>query len=543
MTYVNQRWQSIGIGVNCRSSSLTTAIKYRGRVVFNRKTRKPVEIRAVQTREEWNKTLNELRGVDSDNKLKDLRQKAEQRILKVQKLVEQQHQSVDSSSNKMFNTTEFKELRDRIKRAIGVMTYGLVERDQEVRLLLLAALSGEHALFIGPPGTAKSELGRRLSKLCDGTYFERLLTRFSVPEELFGPLSMRALEEDKYIRQTKGYLPQANVAFVDEIFKANSAILNTLLTLLNERLFDNGQTREKVPLVCLVGASNELPESEELDALYDRFLIRRKVQQVSAGGLQNLLQDEDVVSQGYSSDDEGEDGDESEDDALLSLGDFNLCRQNALREVDVPANIIEVVVSLRQWLQSKCEPPIYVSDRRLVKALGLLKVSAYTNGRKNVGMMDLTLLANILWQRPDEYQKIFDKILELVSAGDSGMDGQNFILAGLYKRCVQKNADRPGLLDEIQEFKTIVTENLTQVQNLIEEGEGLNFSHLWISQDDNRQIATALAPKFKASVQKHQQALQKALLMEVALEENVDQVVMASLLPEEWANYLKYPSQ
>eukprot|EP01026_Neomeris_dumetosa_P047706 TRINITY_DN4104_c0_g2_i2.p2 TRINITY_DN4104_c0_g2~~TRINITY_DN4104_c0_g2_i2.p2 ORF type:complete len:318 (-),score=43.90 TRINITY_DN4104_c0_g2_i2:51-1004(-) len=308
MTYVNQRWQSIGIGVNCRSSSLTTAIKYRGRVVFNRKTRKPVEIRAVQTREEWNKTLNELRGVDSDNKLKDLRQKAEQRILKVQKLVEQQHQSVDSSSNKMFNTTEFKELRDRIKRAIGVMTYGLVERDQEVRLLLLAALSGEHALFIGPPGTAKSELGRRLSKLCDGTYFERLLTRFSVPEELFGPLSMRALEEDKYIRQTKGYLPQANVAFVDEIFKANSAILNTLLTLLNERLFDNGQTREKVPLVCLVGASNELPESEELDALYDRFLIRRKVQQVSAGGLQNLLQDEDVVSQGYSSDDEGEDG-------------------------------------------------------------------------------------------------------------------------------------------------------------------------------------------------------------------------------------------
>jgi MoxR-like ATPase len=107
------------------------------------------------------------------------------------------------------------------------MSEGLIERDIEVRLLLLAALAGEHILYIGPPGTAKSELGRRLSRLCQGIYFERLLTRFSVPEELFGPLSMRALEEDQYIRQTKGYLPDATVAFIDEIFKANSAILNT----------------------------------------------------------------------------------------------------------------------------------------------------------------------------------------------------------------------------------------------------------------------------------------------------------------------------
>lgn len=103
-------------------------------------------------------------------------------------------------------------------------------------------------------------------------------------QELFGPLSMRALEEDKYVRQTRGYLPEANVAFVDEIFKANSAILNTLLTVLNERQFDNGTQRVKVPLVTLVGASNELPESEELDALYDRFLVRRRVSQVSASG-------------------------------------------------------------------------------------------------------------------------------------------------------------------------------------------------------------------------------------------------------------------
>ena len=128
-----------------------------------------------------------------------------------------------------------------------------------------------------------------LSKLCKGKYFERLLTRFSVPEELFGPLSMRALENDEYVRQVEGYLPTAEVAFVDEIFKANSAILNTLLTILNERLFDNGSTRSRVPLLCLVGASNELPESEELDALYDRFLVRRQVGQVSPAGLMEML--------------------------------------------------------------------------------------------------------------------------------------------------------------------------------------------------------------------------------------------------------------
>ena len=182
------------------------------------------------------------------------------------------------------------DLAGKIRGATAALESGLVERETEVRLLLLAAFCGEHLLLLGPPGTAKSELGRRLSAVCGGaSFFERLLTRFSVPEELFGPLSMRGLENDQYVRQTDGYLPTATVAFVDEVFKANSAILNSLLTILNERLFDNGNERVEVPLLCLVGASNELPESEELDALYDRFLLRCAVEQVSAAGLGDLL--------------------------------------------------------------------------------------------------------------------------------------------------------------------------------------------------------------------------------------------------------------
>lgn len=147
-------------------------------------------------------------------------------------------------------------LRDKLRVLRDSLLTGLIERDTPIRLALLAALTGEHLLLIGPPGTAKSELARRLRHAFhDATYFERLLTRFSTPEELFGPLSIKALEQDRYERKTEHYLPEASVAFLDEIFKANSAILNARLTLLNEREFDNGKERRKTPLISVVAAN------------------------------------------------------------------------------------------------------------------------------------------------------------------------------------------------------------------------------------------------------------------------------------------------
>ncbi len=151
------------------------------------------------------------------------------------------------------------------------------ERKDVIDGALAAVLAGEHVLLLGAPGTAKSALARAIAQAFGGIYFERLLTKFSTPEELFGAISIKALKQDRFARVTAGKLPEAEFAFVDEVFKANSAILNSLLSLVNERVFHNDGQPVSCPLVTMFGASNELPEGKDLEALFDRFLMRFEV--------------------------------------------------------------------------------------------------------------------------------------------------------------------------------------------------------------------------------------------------------------------------
>ena len=284
-----------------------------------------------------------------------------------------------------------------LKDTLADLDRDLLERDVPVRLLLLGALAGEHVLLVGPPGTAKSELARRLHRVFFGArYFERLLTRFSVPEELFGPLSLTALEQDRYERLTDGFLPTAQVAFLDEVFKANSAILNALLTLLNEREFDNGSGRVKVPLITVVGATNEVPDDEALRAFYDRFLLRVPIAPINDDSFRDLLALPTALAPAP---------------ARISGAQLGQLRSQA-DVVPLSAAVTTLLVEARAWCATH---GVTVSDRRWRKVVGLLKVQAATRGAAQVGPWDLWLLPFALGSTPQQVDPLVQWFLRSVA--------------------------------------------------------------------------------------------------------------------------------
>jgi MoxR-like ATPase len=286
------------------------------------------------------------------------------------------------------------------------LSAALIERDDEIDLVLTALVAQEHPLLVGAPGTAKSLLLDSLMGWMGGKRFTILLTKYSTPEELFGPISVAGLKEDRYRRITAGKLPEADGAFIDEIFKASSAILNTLLRLLNERVFDSGDGLVKVPLKICVAASNEWPQhfegGKELNALFDRLLLRKAVRPiVSAAGRQRLLWHRDHTPKLSTSITPAE-IDQAHAEAL------------ALPWADEAKEALEAI--LRELAKEGIQP----GDRRQFKAVAAAQAFAYLNAASRVEPEHLEVLAHALWEDPQEQP---DKVAGVVAriANPTGM--------------------------------------------------------------------------------------------------------------------------
>ena len=302
---------------------------------------------------------------------------------------------------------ELSEVRRKVAAILSALDLAFVEREREARLVLLAVLAGHHALLLGPPGTAKSLLARGLAMALEvpggaARTFEYLLTRFTHPDELFGPISLEGLKQEDYRRVTDGYLPAAEVAFLDEIFKANSAILNSLLGIVNERVFHCGRHRVAVPLIAMIGASNEPPDPEGgLGALYDRFLVRLTVEPIADGERFLAMALGEVPPLEVSSADR------------LTLGEL-LAVRVAARGVAVPERVRRALLVLRAGLSALTVP---VSDRRWRQAVELLKVAALVSGRSAVVLADLTLASCVLGDPVEDAGQVRQALKRALEAG------------------------------------------------------------------------------------------------------------------------------
>lgn len=289
-------------------------------------------------------------------------------------------------------------LKVRVEKIIELLNEGVHEREETTAVSLLAALSGQNIFLFGPPGTAKSLLARRLAKAFETTgYFEYLMHRFSTPEEVFGPVSITELKKDNFHRKTEGYLPESDFAFLDEIWKSSSSILNTLLTIINEKLFRNGTQEKSVPLKALISASNETPPpGQGLEALYDRFLVRLNVSPMEEKtNFETLLQSKPTM-RGFSLP-TGE---------AIKNDEWDRWREE-MNEVQISKETLNVIHDIRLSFQEKGEDlDIYVSDRRWQQSAIFLKAAAFFCGRQETNLVDALLLRHCLWTTRENHAEV-----------------------------------------------------------------------------------------------------------------------------------------
>ena len=295
-------------------------------------------------------------------------------------------------------------VRDRVRTIIDCIRDGLFEKEEAIRLSLLACIAAESIFLLGPPGVAKSLIARRVKFAFRGARsFEYLMGRFSTPEEIFGPISISKLrDEDSYERIVDRYLPTADIVFLDEVWKASPPIQNALLTALNEKLYRNGNQEIRLPMKGFIAASNELPEpADGLDAFWDRFLLRVELEAIADADafIRMVLDTEDVYA------------DQVPEEAKITDDEYREW-QRKIDAVEVGGEVVQIVQEIRAALSRLADErkranqtPLFVSDRRWKKIFRLLRTSAFLNGRTGVDAMDCFVIAHAVWNARDQIQQ------------------------------------------------------------------------------------------------------------------------------------------
>ena len=414
---------------------------------------------------------------------------------------------------------------ERFKQLLGEMNRGIYEKETEISLSLLAALAGESIILLGPPGVAKSMVARQLkTAFKDAKSFEYLMSRFSTPDEIFGPVSIQKLKtSDTYERAVDGYLPTADVVFLDEIWKAGPAIQNTLLTVINEKIFRNGNREMHLPLKLLVAASNELPaKGEGLEALWDRFVIRiesRPIKQEKNFRAMLLDSNEthtdltDLTDEEINIDESSRakslEGNlfadkqvkEKSVRSVKSVCDIRISAEeyaewtNQISEIGVKEEVLDAISSIRKSLravnvdEAAERRNIYVSDRRWKNIVRLLRTSAFMQDREEVAICDLLPIYHCLWQEPEERDAIRNIVIRALFApfADKLVEMKNALAEDIKYHRIRKNPDDGR--DYEGEIESL-SDGLTSLERQLGD-------NLFVSSDDKAEISAYLRDFYK----------------------------------------------
>ena len=407
---------------------------------------------------------------------------------------------------------------ERFKLLLQEMNRGIYEKNTEISLSLLAALAGESVILLGPPGVAKSMVARQLkTAFRDAQSFEYLMSRFSTPDEIFGPVSIQKLKtSDTYERAVEGYLPTADVVFLDEIWKAGPAIQNTLLTVINEKIFRNGNREMHLPLKLLVAASNELPaKGEGLEALWDRFVIRIESRPIKLeknframlleshadfSGSTGVLGHADFADNADSSGSMGK-SDSTDFSDSADFSDLKITAEEyaewaeKICKIGVKEEVLDAISAIRKSLravnvdEAAERRNIYVSDRRWKNIVRLLRTSAFMQDREKVDICDLLPIYHCLWQEPEERDAIRSIVIRALFSpfAEKLVEMKNALAEEIKYHRVRRNPedgrDYEGEIETLSDGLTLLERQL---------GE-----NLFVSSDDKAEISAYLRDFYK----------------------------------------------